>query len=124
SSNLAKLPLLLAGERADQVTALLAPVQFNAEVVSTVVGDAARIKMFRSLIVKGLEALALEAMMACYSTGVQDQVLATLEGTFGKYTFPELIHHLIERHAVHGRRRASELEEVAVSLREAGVEPF
>lgn len=124
SSNLAKLPLLLAGERAAEMPELLAPVQLNTEVVSPTVGDAARIKMFRSLIVKGLEALALEAMMACYSTGVHDQVLATLEGTFGKYTFPELIHHLIERHAVHGRRRAAELEEVAVSLREAGVEPY
>ena len=124
SSNLAKLPLLGAGARAAELPDLFPGIALDYTPVSERPGEAARIKMFRSLFVKGLEALALESMMACYATGVHDQVLASLEGTFGKYTFPELVHHLIERHAVHGRRRAAELEEVATSLREAGVEPI
>ncbi|MEX1004333.1 MAG: DUF1932 domain-containing protein [Acidimicrobiia bacterium] len=123
SSDLARLPLLGAGPHADGLPGLLG-VDLNYEVVSDTPGDAARIKMFRSLFVKGLEALALESMMACYSSGVHEKVLATLEGTFGKYSFPGLVKHLIERHAVHGRRRADELEEVAESLREVGVEPI
>lgn len=123
SSNLDRLPLLVAGDGAGRLDELLG-VKLNYEVVSSSPGDAARIKMFRSLFVKGLEALALEAMMACYPTGSHEQVLATLEETFGRYTFPGLIKHLIERHAVHGRRRANELVEVAESLREVGVEPL
>jgi 3-hydroxyisobutyrate dehydrogenase-like beta-hydroxyacid dehydrogenase len=123
SSDLARLPLLVAGQGAESLAELLG-VTLNVETVDGPPGEAARIKMFRSLFVKGLEALALESMMACYPTGAHEQVLASLEDTFGKYTFPGLIKHLIERHAVHGRRRASELEEVAESLREAGVEPL
>lgn len=123
SSDLARLPLLGAGPDADGVPGVLG-VPLNYEVVSEAPGDAARIKMFRSLFVKGLEALALESMLACYPSGVHNQVLATLEGTFAKYSFAGLVKHLIERHAVHGERRANELEEVAESLREVGVEPI
>lgn len=123
SSDLARLPLLVAGPGAANLEQLLG-VPLNAEAVDGPPGEAARIKMFRSLFVKGLEALALEAMLACYPTGVHEKVLATLEGTFGKYSFPGLVKHLIERHAVHGERRANELEEVAESLREVGVEPI
>lgn len=123
SSDLARLPLLVAGSGAEGLGELLG-VTLNFEAVEGPPGEAARIKMFRSLFVKGLEALALESMMACYPTGAHERVLASLEGTFGKYTFPGLVKHLIERHAIHGRRRASELEEVAESLREAGVEPL
>ena len=123
SSDLARLPLLGAGAGAERVPELLA-VPLNYDTVSDSPGDAARIKMFRSIFVKGLEALSLESMMACYPTGVHEHVLASLEGTFGKYSFPGLVRHLIERHAVHGRRRANELEGVAESLREVGVEPI
>jgi 3-hydroxyisobutyrate dehydrogenase-like beta-hydroxyacid dehydrogenase len=123
SSDLARLPLLGAGPDAEGVPGVLG-VSLNYEVVSQAPGDAARIKMFRSLFVKGLEALALESMLACYPSGVHEQVLATLEGTFEKYSFGGLVKHLIERHAVHGKRRANELEEVAESLREVGVEPI
>jgi 3-hydroxyisobutyrate dehydrogenase-like beta-hydroxyacid dehydrogenase len=124
SSDLTRLPLLLAGPRADEVLDLLAPAPIVADVVSDVPGDAARIKMFRSLFVKGLEALSLEAMMACFPSGVHEQVLASFEDSFGHFSFGELVRHLIERHAVHGARRADELDEVAISLREVGVEPL
>lgn len=124
TSDLTRLPLLLAGGRAEEVVELLAPAPLVADVVSTTPGDAARLKMFRSLLVKGLEALSLEAMMACYPAGVHDQVLASFDDTFGQYTFTELVRHLIGRHAVHGARRADELEEVALSLAEVGVEPL
>lgn len=124
SSDLTRLPLLLSGPRASEVVGLLAPAPIVADVVSDVPGDAARIKMFRSLLVKGLEALSLEAMMACYPAGVHEQVLASFEDTFGSYSFSELVRHLIERHAVHGARRADELEEVALSLSEVGVAPL
>jgi 3-hydroxyisobutyrate dehydrogenase-like beta-hydroxyacid dehydrogenase len=120
-----RLPLLLAGSRADAVIdEVFADVGFHATPVSATPGEAARIKMFRSLFVKGLEALSLEAMLACYPTGVHERVLESFEASFGGYTFPELVKHLIERHAIHGERRGNELEEVAGALREVGVDPI
>jgi len=124
SSDFARLPMLVAGPRAAEAAALFAPAEPRMTVVSDVPGEAARIKMFRSAFVKGLEALSLEAMMACYPTGVHEKVLASFEETFGQYSFPELVRHLIERHAVHGARRGDELVQVADSLREVGVEPI
>lgn len=122
--DIARIPLLVAGPDAAETMERFSAVPVDATVVSDNVGDAARIKMFRSLFVKGLEALALESMMASYATGTHDQVLKSLEHTFGKYTFSGLITHLVERHAVHGERRADELLQVAASVQEAGVEPI
>jgi 3-hydroxyisobutyrate dehydrogenase-like beta-hydroxyacid dehydrogenase len=123
SSDFSQLPLLVAGPRAAETTQLFPGVPLQVTPVSEVAGDAARIKMFRSLFVKGLEALSLEAMLACYPSGVHEQVLASFEESFGGYSFPELVRHLIERHAVHGARRANELAEVATALRDDGVAP-
>jgi 3-hydroxyisobutyrate dehydrogenase-like beta-hydroxyacid dehydrogenase len=123
SSDFSRLPLLVAGPHADEVASLFPGVPLRVTPVSESAGDAARIKMFRSLFVKGLEALSLEAMLACYPSGVHEQVLASFEESFGRYSFPELVQHLIERHAVHGARRANELGEVATALRDAGVAP-
>lgn len=124
SADFARLPMLVAGPRAAEAAALFTPAEPRMTVVSDVPGEAARIKMFRSAFVKGLEALSLEAMMACYPSGVHEKVLASFEETFGQYSFPELVKHLIERHAVHGARRGDELVQVADSLREVGVEPI
>lgn len=124
SVGLAKLPLLGAGVRAEAVPALLDGAEINYEVVSATVGDAARIKMFRSLFIKGLEALALETMLGTYPSGMHHRVLESLDVTFSKYAFSELVQQLIGRHAVHGRRRANELEQVANTLSELGVEPI
>lgn len=124
SADFARLPMLIAGPRAAEAAGLFAPAQPRMTVVSDVPGEAARIKMFRSAFVKGLEALSLEAMMACYPSGVHEKVLASFEETFGQYSFPELVKHLIERHAVHGARRGDELVQVGDSLREVGVEPI
>jgi 3-hydroxyisobutyrate dehydrogenase-like beta-hydroxyacid dehydrogenase len=122
--DLASVPLLLAGRDAEEARHRLAAAGLDMSIVSPTVGDAAQVKMFRSLFVKGLEALALEGMMASYAAGAHDQVLASLQDTFGKYTFSGLIQHLIERHAVHGRRRADELREVSASLRDVGIDPI
>jgi 3-hydroxyisobutyrate dehydrogenase-like beta-hydroxyacid dehydrogenase len=122
--DLASVPLLVAGPGGVAIMERFSDVPVDATVVSEHVGGAARVKMFRSLFVKGLEALALESMMASYATGTHEQVLASLEHTFGKYTFSGLITHLVERHAVHGKRRADELLEVADSVAEAGVDPI
>lgn len=122
-SDLAGLPMLAAGAAADDVPQLFPGVPLDITTVSSRPGDASRIKMLRSLFVKGLEALTIEVMLAAYPADIHEVVLNSFEETFSAYTFPELVQHLIARHAVHGERRASELSEVAAALREVGVEP-
>ena len=124
SADLANLPLLVAGpdDPSDLAPLMDSGVVFRH--VSDVVGDAAHIKLCRSLIIKGLEALALEALSASYAGGVHHTVLDSIDESFGAYSLGDMIRHLIGRHAVHGVRRADELREAASTLEDVGVEPL
>jgi 3-hydroxyisobutyrate dehydrogenase-like beta-hydroxyacid dehydrogenase len=124
SNQLEQLPLLVAGRRDPAIVVPLAEAGLRFRFVSAEPGAAAGIKMCRSLLVKGLEALALEAMTASYAGGVHEHVLASLEESFGTETFADLVRHLLGRHGVHGVRRADELQEVAATLRHAGIQPL
>src|SRR3546814_6391226 len=56
--------MLLCGAAAGEVIAELAPYGMNLEDFGTEIGRATATKMFRSIVVKGLEALFLECVMA------------------------------------------------------------
>ena len=117
------VPILLGGASAGDLAALLAPAGMKLDVVADHVGEASAIKMCRSVMVKGLEALVLECLLASRSYGVEDRVLASLEETFPEMKWGTRADYLISRIVVHGRRRAAEMREVAATLREAGIEP-
>ena len=85
---------------------------------------ASAVKMCRSVVIKGLEALAIESMLAARRFGAEKEVLASLQGTFpGMGWQDKLPDYLISRVAEHGRRRAAEMREVAHTLEGVGVEP-
>jgi 3-hydroxyisobutyrate dehydrogenase-like beta-hydroxyacid dehydrogenase len=119
-----KVPILLGGAAARDLVALLAPAGMNLEVVADDVGTASAIKMCRSVMIKGIEALVVECMLGARRYGVEDRVLASLEETFPQMQWDKRADYLVSRVVVHGRRRAAEMREVAVTLREAGVEPL
>ncbi len=114
------VPLLLSGPHAADGAAALAELGFtNVRVVEGEVGRASSIKMIRSIMVKGQEALTAEMMLAADKAGVASEVLASLgDGWTDKAAYN------IERMTTHGRRRAAEMEEVAKTLDALGVEPL
>jgi 3-hydroxyisobutyrate dehydrogenase-like beta-hydroxyacid dehydrogenase len=113
------VPLLLSGAYADDGAARLSALGFtNVRVVAGDVGRASSIKMIRSIMVKGQEALTAEMMLAAEEAGVADEVLASLgEGWASKADYN------LERMRTHGQRRAAEMEEVAKTLSALGVAP-
>jgi 3-hydroxyisobutyrate dehydrogenase-like beta-hydroxyacid dehydrogenase len=119
-----KVPMLLGGTRAAELRDLLAPLGFAMEVAATEVGVASAIKMCRSVMIKGLEALVTESFTAARAYGVEDRVLASLRETFPTLDWEALGSYLMSRSALHGKRRAEEMREVAVTVREAGLEPW
>jgi 3-hydroxyisobutyrate dehydrogenase-like beta-hydroxyacid dehydrogenase len=119
-----KVPILLGGPSARDLVALLAPAGMNLEVVADDVGTASAIKMCRSVMIKGIEALVVECMLGARRYGVEDRVLASLEETFPQMEWDKRADYLVSRVVVHGRRRAAEMREVAATLREAGVLPL
>jgi 3-hydroxyisobutyrate dehydrogenase-like beta-hydroxyacid dehydrogenase len=119
-----RVPMLLGGARAGELRELLVPLGFVMEVAASEVGVASAIKMCRSVMIKGLEALVTESFTAARAYGVEDRVLASLHETFPTLDWEELGSYLMSRSALHGKRRAEEMREVAVTLREAGLEPW
>src|SRR5215218_1026883 len=82
------------------------------------------VKMCRSVMIKGLEALATECMLAARHYGVEREVLGTLSDTLPHEDWPGLARYLVSRALLHGKRRAEEMREVARTVQEAGVEPL
>jgi len=119
-----QVPMLLGGPCAESVANTLGSLGMNARAVATEVGVASAIKMCRSVMIKGLEALTVECMAAARRYHAEDEVLASLARTFpGMGWDDDLPNYLISRVAQHGRRRAAEMREVAATLSEAGIEP-
>ncbi|WP_455926358.1 DUF1932 domain-containing protein [Pseudomonas putida] len=117
-------PILLGGEQAEQVRAWLTPLGFNVRVVAEEIGVASAIKMCRSVMIKGLEALTTECLSTARQYGAEDAVLASLHKSFPSMGWDaDLPHYLISRVAEHGRRRAEEMEEVARTAADVGVTP-
>jgi 3-hydroxyisobutyrate dehydrogenase-like beta-hydroxyacid dehydrogenase len=116
-------PMLLAGPEADAVAPLLTELAMKISVAGPDIGAAAAIKMVRSVMVKGMEALTYECFVAAARAGVQDQVMASLAKSFPTLDWPKIIAYNLERMASHGTRRAAEMEEVADTLRELGIAP-
>ena len=119
-----KSPLLLAGPQAEAVTPVLSALGMTASIAGPEIGAAAAIKMVRSVMIKGIEALTLECFLAAARAGVVEEVAASLKNNYPSLDWGQIAEYNIERMASHGIRRAAEMEEVADTLRELGVEPL
>jgi 3-hydroxyisobutyrate dehydrogenase-like beta-hydroxyacid dehydrogenase len=120
-----KVPMLLGGSYAAELAPRLALLGMNATSVSDKIGVASAVKMCRSVMIKGMEALAVECLFAARRYGAEDAVLASLDATYPQMGWREkLPDYLVSRVAEHGKRRAAEMREVAESLRDVGVQPL
>jgi hypothetical protein len=119
-----KVPLLLGGEGAEALAPLRAEPGFNARVASAELGAASAVKMCRSAMIKGLEAMVIESFTTARAYGVEDAVLASLKETFPGIDWEKQGAYFFQRVIEHGRRRAEEVREVAETVREIGLEPW
>jgi 3-hydroxyisobutyrate dehydrogenase-like beta-hydroxyacid dehydrogenase len=117
-------PMLLAGAPAETVAASLTAMGMRVTVAGCEIGAAAAIKMVRSVMIKGIEALTLECFLAASRAGVIDEVAASMKNNYPGLDWAKVVPYNLERMASHGERRAAEMEEVADTLRELGVEPL
>jgi 3-hydroxyisobutyrate dehydrogenase-like beta-hydroxyacid dehydrogenase len=87
------------------------------------IGSAAAIKMVRGVMIKGIEALTIECFLAAERAGIVEEVKDSMRNNYPTLDWDKLIAYNLERMASHGERRAAEMEEVAETLRELGVDP-
>jgi 3-hydroxyisobutyrate dehydrogenase-like beta-hydroxyacid dehydrogenase len=119
-----KVPLLLGGGGASELAPLLMELGFDAKVASEKLGVASAVKMCRSVMIKGLEAMEIESFTTARAYGVEDAVLASLKETFPGIDWEKQGAYFFQRVIEHGRRRSEEVREVAETVREAGLTPW
>lgn len=116
-----RTPLLLAGPHAAGAADALRRAGFaDARVVDGPVGAASSIKMIRSVMVKGLEALTAECFLAAHAAGVTGEIRASLDAGWPGTDWAAKADYGLERMMVHGLRRAAEMEEVVATLDSLG----
>jgi 3-hydroxyisobutyrate dehydrogenase-like beta-hydroxyacid dehydrogenase len=119
-----RTPLLLSGPHAEGISPLLHEMDMQFSVVGPEVGSAAAIKMIRSVMIKGMEALTLECFLAAARAGVLEEVTVSLKNNYPTLDWAKIADYNLERMASHGERRAAEMEESAATLRELGLDPL
>ena len=116
-----RAPLLVAGPHAEAVLPVLERLGMDARLAGAAVGAASSVKMLRSVMIKGLEALTAECVLAARRAGVEEAVLASLQASDPGFDWKARSAYNLERMMVHGARRAAEMREVAATLRDLGL---
>lgn len=114
--------ILAGGPEAARAAAMLNPLGMDIRAIATEYGRASATKLSRSIMIKGIEALIVDATRAARAWGVADDIFASLERTFPGTNFAALAENMAERVRTHGRRRAAEMREAADMLADLGID--
>ncbi len=116
------MPILVSGAAGERVRDLLNPFGMNLSFVGDKLGTASGIKILRSVLIKGIEALTDEMLLAARHYGVDEIVLASACKTLAR-PWMDTVEALIPSGVIHAKRRAEELEMSAEAVADAGVDP-
>jgi 3-hydroxyisobutyrate dehydrogenase and related beta-hydroxyacid dehydrogenases len=114
-------PVLIAGSVAETLVGRLRELRFDANVAGAKVGSATAIKMVRSVFVKGLEAITVEALLAAEASGCFEEIFVSLSKSFPGLEWSKFPNYQFERTTRHGRRRAAEMRESGATLDALGL---
>ena len=112
-------PALASGAGAERFAEIFRPLGMPVEVVGPDAGDAAGLKLLRSVFMKGIAAAAIESLEAARAAGVEDRVHADIAGVIGE----PLLERLLSGSRMHAARRVDEMRAAAAYLEELGVAP-
>jgi 3-hydroxyisobutyrate dehydrogenase-like beta-hydroxyacid dehydrogenase len=118
------VPLLIGGPHAAGLVEPLSQLGFAPKAVDGNLGQVSATKMCRSVMIKGLEAMLIESLTAARHYGVETVVLDSLCETFPDIDWERQATYMFGRVIAHGRRRAEEMQEAALTISEAGLEPW
>jgi 3-hydroxyisobutyrate dehydrogenase-like beta-hydroxyacid dehydrogenase len=119
-----KVPMAVGGKWGQAVADRLIPFGFRIEVFEREIGYVSAMKMCRSVMIKGIESLVIEAMTAAVAYDVVDQVIPSLDEYFKGHDWRWQAEYMFGRVVEHGERRAAEMREAAKTVAEIGMEPL
>jgi 3-hydroxyisobutyrate dehydrogenase-like beta-hydroxyacid dehydrogenase len=119
----AAVPLYTSGSGAERFADLFRPLGLRIEVAGPDAGTAAAVKMLRSVVTKGMEALLVEALTAATLAGVREEAMRGICDSMDATTFSKFLDMCVRSDVLHAERRAVEMDGVAAGLRELGFDP-
>ena len=119
-----RVPMLFGGKWGRMLAERLQPLGMQIEVFDRDIGYVSAVKMCRSIMIKGIEALVVEAMTTAHEYGVADQVIASLDETFPGLDWEKQAAYMASRVVKHGKRRAEEMREAAKAVADVGLDPL
>ncbi|MBY5945679.1 NAD(P)-dependent oxidoreductase [Photobacterium rosenbergii] len=109
-------PVLISGPHVAEAKKIMEQLEMNLDVIDGDIGAASSVKMIRSIVVKGMEALMAESFLSAKKANVEDYVLSSLEASHPGINWRQAAAYNLERMMVHGQRRAAEMREVALTV--------
>lgn len=119
----ASVPLYTSGSGAARFAQTFAPLGFSIDLAGSEAGKAAAVKMLRSVVTKGIEALVVEALTAASLAGVRQEAMRGICDTMDATSFSKFVDMCIRTDVLHAERRAVEMEGVMDGLQELGLPP-
>jgi 3-hydroxyisobutyrate dehydrogenase-like beta-hydroxyacid dehydrogenase len=117
-----RVPMLIGGPHVEELRESLTALGFNATPASGEIGVASAVKMCRSVVIKGMEAIVIESFTAARALGVEVQVLASLQETFPQIDWERQGDYFFSRVIQHGKRRAEEMQGSAETVASVGID--
>jgi 3-hydroxyisobutyrate dehydrogenase-like beta-hydroxyacid dehydrogenase len=117
-------PMLLGGPHAREFIARARALGFTGQPFAEEIGRASATKMCRSVIIKGVESLLCESLVAARHYGVEKVVLDSLSDLLPVGDWEKVASYMVSRALEHGVRRAEEMREAAKTVAEAGLDPL
>jgi 3-hydroxyisobutyrate dehydrogenase-like beta-hydroxyacid dehydrogenase len=113
--------ILLSGDHAPAALGVMQSLDMDATIAEGPVGAASGIKLCRSIIVKGLEAISAEMILTARALGVEDPVIASLDATYSGFDWKTRAAYALDRMMTHGVRRADEMDEAVKMVQALGL---
>ncbi|NWC76534.1 NAD(P)-dependent oxidoreductase [Pseudomonas sp. P7759] len=116
-----KTPLLCSGAKADAFVELLLSAGATARALpASQPGDAITLKILRSVFTKGMEALAVDVLLAAERQQLRPALYEVLKD-IDQAPLPAFLEMLVSTHVVHATRRLHEVEEAERQLASLGI---
>lgn len=121
-----KVPMLASGKGARRWHDLMTPYGMKIDLVGegAPAGEASRIKLVRSVFMKGLEALIVETLLFARKCGIEERILDSVAGSMDKDPFKKLAARMAAADTIHAERRSFEVGESIELMKALGVEPL
>lgn len=119
-----KVPIVMAGARAAEIAEALNGLGMNVEAVGDQPGQASALKMIRSVMIKGIEALLIEALTSAEKVGVTERILDSVQESFPGLNWRDIADYYLSRTFEHGARRVTEMTEAANTIESLGFNAY